>query len=155
MKGQTSIEYIVAMIIFVIITLYISFQVASSIPYYHVNSLENRLHSDCLRITENMIKNFELEYGFGKEPYELDSVKLGSFNNTCNGDPSNFETIYEEIKNNMMLEAERDFQLRIHVNDSFDFTCGRKYIPSQLAVATMERYAITDYQSTSISLSVW
>ncbi|MCK4634556.1 MAG: hypothetical protein KAT37_01660 [Candidatus Aenigmarchaeota archaeon] len=155
MKGQSSIEYIVAMVIFVIFTIYISFQVANSIPYYHTNSLNNRLHSDCFRITENMLKDSKLEYGFAKEPYDLNYTKLYEFNETCNEDPTDFENVYKKIKDNMTLEMERDFQLRVYVNNTFNFICGRKYIPSHLIVASIERYAVTNGQPTSIKINVW
>jgi|GEM_PF-2908427 len=155
MKGQSQLEYIVAMVIFVTITIFVTLQIAKSVPYYHTNSLENRLNNDCLRISENMIKDSKLMYGFAKRPYELNYTKLYEFNDTCD-DISN----YDQIKNNMSLEAERDFQLKVQVQDSsgstiFSFVCGRKYVPSQSIVATVERHAITDGNSTKIILNVW
>jgi hypothetical protein len=154
-KGQANIEYIVAMVIFVTFVIYISFQVAGAIPFYHGNSMNNRLYSDCFRITENMVKDSRLVYGFAKQPYDLNFTKLEEFNDTCNGNPSNFEAVYEKIKGNMSLAPERDFRMRVHIDGSIDFVCGRKYVPSQMIVASIERYAITGGNSTSIMLSVW
>ena len=155
MKGQSNIEYIVAMVIFVIFVIYISFQVAGIIPHYHTNSLNNRLHSDCFRITEEMLKDSEMIYGFAKEPYDLNYTKIYEFNKTCNGNPPNFETIYNNIKDSMALEPERDFQLRVNIKDTLDFICGRSYVATHLTVVSVERYAITNRNSTSIKLTVW
>ncbi len=150
MKGQANIEYMVALVIFIVLMLYISFQVASSVPYYHSNSLENRLQSDCLRISEMLVKDSESGVGFAIEPYELNGTKMDEFNDTCDN-PSNYEGILKD----MSLEAERDFQLVIYVNATLDFVCGRRYVPSQLSVVSIERYATTDGQPTSIMLSIW
>ena len=55
----------------------------------------------------------------------------------------------------MMLEPERDFMLRVNVEGSLDFVCGRKFIPSNVMVTSIERYATTGGKLTSLTLSVW
>ena len=147
MKGQANIEYIAAMIIFVIIVIYISFQASNTIPYYHTNSLKNRLYSKCFSLSEKLIKDSEL--GFAEKPYQLNSTKLKEFNQSCISDYENI------LKNVFKLESKRDFQLRVYVNSSFHFVCGRKYIPTQLIVSKVERYAVTDGQVTAITLNLW
>ena len=147
MKGQANIEYIAAMIIFIIIVIYISFQASGNIPLYHANSMKNRLYGKCFSLSERLIKDSAL--GFAKEPYVLNSTKLKEFNQSCESD-------YENVLENFFkLESRRDFQLRVHVNNSFNFTCGRKYIPTHIVLAEIERYAVTDNQITAISLTLW
>lgn len=142
------------MVIFVFFVIYISFQVGQSIPYYHTNSQNNILHSDCFRISEIMIKDSKMPYGFALEPYKLDYAKIYNFNRTCNENPS--ESNYNLIKGNMSLEPERDFMLRVKIEDStMDFVCGRKFIPSNMVVASIERYATTAGNLTSVTLSIW
>lgn len=143
------------MVIFVIFVIYISFQVGGSIPYYHANSQNNIIHSDCFRISDNMAKDSKLQYGFAIEPYELNYTKIYEFNQTCNGNPANFENIYNNIKDNMTLKPERDFMLHVKIDGSLDFVCGRKFIPSNTIVATIERHATTDGNLTGLTLSVW
>lgn len=154
-KGQANIEYIVAMVIFVILVIYISFQIGGTIPYYHLNSMNNRLNSECLRITESMIKDSKMLHGFAEEPYKMNYTKILKFNDTCNGDPMNFENIYNKLKGNMSLSVERDFRLRIKIKGSEEFVCGRNYLPSGTTVASVNRYAVTDGKTTTISLMVW
>lgn len=142
------------MVIFVVFVIYISFQIGQSVPYYHANSQNNIIHSDCFRISEILIKDSKLFYGFAIEPYELNYTKIYQFNQSCNQNPS--ESNYNAIKDGMMLEPERDFMLRVSVEGTtMDFVCGRKFIPSNMMVTSIERYATTGGNLTTLTLNVW
>ena len=71
MKGQSNMEYIVALIVFVTITIYISFQLAAIFPQYHAKSFSNKITGECYRLSDTMIKDSRTPYGFAKEQYEL------------------------------------------------------------------------------------
>ncbi len=151
MKGQGNIEYIVSMVIFVIIVIYISFQVANNIPFYHSNSVENRLKSNCIRITETMIKNTDSNYGFAEKPYELNDTKIYLFGQMCSVD-SNYENVLSDY---FKLSNTSDFQLSVEVNSTLNFICGVDFLPTQSVSTSMERYATTDGQTTKIKLTLW
>jgi len=125
LKGQFNIEYIFSLIIFISVVTYISIEAANTIPQYHQRSLENRLYAETFMISDILLK--DSRDGLAISPYELNSTKMIEFNKTCTTD-------YNVIKGELNLEKERDFQLMVFVNNSFNFVCGMKNIPSGITV---------------------
>ncbi|MFP4117003.1 MAG: hypothetical protein ACLFQ8_03170 [Candidatus Aenigmatarchaeota archaeon] len=82
-KGQFSIEYLIAFLLFSIVILYISFQAADVLPQILTERAVSRKDAEAHRITNFLAEN---EGGLADEPYRLNKTKLNEWKERCDED---------------------------------------------------------------------
>lgn len=145
-KGQFSIEYLVAFIIFTSVLLYLSFQIANSLPRLRRASQKNIKLSKAHRITEALIKtpghpedwedSGSVErYGLAHQPHNLSLKKVEEFNETCNAN-------YSSVKRKLGLNL-TNFRIALYnVSNNEPFLgCGAERTPEGVSVSEVQRYS--------------
>jgi hypothetical protein len=160
-KGQFSIEYLVAFLLFASVILYLSFQVAGVLPSVRKSSQRNMRISKAHRITEELIRtegypgNWENiagdpeKYGLAHRPYVLHKDKVQDFNSSCNSD-------YELVKEKLGLNL-NDFKIVMYnVSSGTEIIdCGKSRIPKGVSVEEFERYCIFRGYEMRMVLKIW
>lgn len=157
-KGQFSIEYLVAFVLFASILIYLSFQMAGIIPELYQQSQENLKSLKATSITESLIKTpgnwsggaNSIKYGLADEPYLLNETKTRMFNRTC-------ETDYGLVREGFGLKNTTGFHVTVlGVKDGEVYVdCGVEHIPSGVGVEGVERYGVLNGDIVTLVLKVW
>ena len=135
----------ISLVIFITVIIYLSVEISDVIPQHHQSNIENRIYNNAMRASEILIKDDV--NGLVFSPYNFSLSKMINFNNSCNND-------YENLKRNISLSG-RDFQLKMYVNNTFNFICGMKHIPQGISTVSLMRNGLTNGEITSIELIVW
>lgn len=161
-SGQMSIEYLVAFLLFASILLYLSMQVANTIPNLRYRSMRNVKLSKAYRTTGFLIKNpghpddWETggnveRYGLALEPYNLSVDKLKEFNSSCNEN-------YTQVKSKLALNRS-DFEIsafNVSSGNILYLDCERGHIPGGVIVEKLQRYAaLGDGTKTRLVFRIW
>lgn len=157
-KGQVTIEYLIALMVFSSILIFLVFQIARAIPEYRSTSQSNVLDAKAFRITEIMVTTTGYSVsgnpdwnsvnvgmvGFASKPGVLSPDKLSEFNKTCSQS-------YESTKK--ILGIEGDFAFRF-ANATMLISCGKR-IPAGVTRSTSERYATLNANWARVTFDVW
>lgn len=157
-KGQVTVEYLIALLVFSSILIFLVFQVTRTIPEYTSASREDIIESKAFRVSEVMVttpgssdsgspiwdsSNVAM-VGLAISPNNIDYGKLSEFNKTC------FER-YERSKTAMGIETDYTFRF---TNSTTSFSCGKRS-PVGVTKAVIERYVAMNDQWGKITLEVW
>lgn len=157
-KGQVTIEYLIALMVFSSILIFLVFQIARSIPEYRATSQSNVLDAKAFRITEIMVTTTGYSIsgnpdwnsvdvgmiGLASKPNVLSASKISEFNKTCSQS-------YESTKK--ILRIYGDFAFRLATPTSF-ISCGKR-IPAGVTRSTSERYAALGGNWARVTFDVW
>lgn len=147
-RGQMSLEYLVAFLLFTSVLIYLSFQVSDVLPKLEAQSRKDILISKASRVTGSLIKNpgnptnwngsgVEADrYGLAVEPYKLSLDKITDFNTSCNG---NYSYTNEKLGLNSS-----DFMLIVYNMSSNSereiIRCGQR-VPEGVSTGSIDRYS--------------
>lgn len=98
-KGQFSIQYLIAFVIFSTILLYVSFQMADVLPDLLTERTMDRKDSEAQRIATFLA---ETDKGFAEKPYLWNATKIGKFREDCKDD-------YFGVRNSLGLDRTSGF----------------------------------------------
>ncbi len=123
-KGQFSIEYLIAFLLFSIVILYVSFQAADVLPQILSDRAVSRKDAQAHRIANFMSEN---EQGLAEEPYSWNATKLDEWENRCDEE-------YEEAIKKLGLEEISGVE--ITRNDGIDDyeVCSGPPVPSGVSL---------------------
>lgn len=146
-KGQFSVEYLVAFLMFAIVILYISFQMANVIPDVLLESLSNRKESVATRVMKLLART--PENGFAEKPYQWNKTKLVGFNSSC-------ETHYQTVKSDLGLKDYAGFRINVHTDSTQWVKCGKVRIPKGVSFGRAQTYGyVKDDKVAKIEVVVW
>lgn len=161
-KGQFSIEYLVAFLLFSSVLIYLSFQVSGVLPKLSGQSRRDILLSKAYRVTGGLIKNpgsptdwnytgKAERYGLAVEPYELSLDKINEFGNSCNGS-------YRDVKRKLGLNRS-DFSVAMYNMSSSAqneiMSCGQR-IPEGVSTENIDRYSVLENGDTvRMVFNIW
>ncbi|MBI5355204.1 MAG: hypothetical protein HZB68_01990 [Candidatus Aenigmarchaeota archaeon] len=157
-KGQVTIEYLIALMVFSSILIFLVFEIAHAIPEYRATSQSNVLDSKAFRVAEIMVTTTGYSIsgspdwnavnvgmiGLASKPRVLGISKLSEFNKTCSQS-------YESTK--QILGVEGDFAFRFS-NASAFISCGKR-IPAGVTRSTSERYVSLGGNWARVTFDVW
>lgn len=157
-KGQVTIEYLIALLVFSSILIFLVFQIAHVIPEYRSTSQSNVLDAKAFRITETLVSTPGYSVsggtdwnavnvgmvGLASKPSVLSQAKITEFNKTCSNS-------YESTKALMGIDG--DFAFRLTTPTSF-ISCGKR-IPAGVTRSTSERYASLNGNWARLTFDVW
>lgn len=132
-KGQFSIEYLIAFIIFSIIILYISFQVADFLPEILTERIGTRKESEAERIATFLA---ETEAGFADKGYLWNERKIDNLRGRCNDD-------YYEVLEDLGLDDGSGLRIvRYAQGESTDvnWVCVGPRVPEGVSIGTANRF---------------
>lgn len=143
-KGQMSFEYMIALVVFLSITIFVFSQVNQQLPYLHSKSVSNKLKAQAYEVTDLLIH--EKRFGLVGGEYKTTSTELDVFNGSCNRD-------YEGKKNELGL-GDKEFNLRI-IRGTEIWECGKGRVPAPVESIVVERYLKIDNEIGEMRFEVW
>lgn len=149
-KGQFSIEFLVAFIIFTSVLLYLSFQIAGSLPELRRVSDKNVRLSKGHRIMQSLVEtpghpeNWQVSggverYGLAYDPQNLSVEKIEEFNETCN---ENYSSVKESLGLN--LTSFRTSIYNVSTGNKILLDCDGGRIPKGVSTNEIQRYAVLE-----------
>lgn len=160
MKGQINLQYLIALIVFIAMVWYLTFQISSMIPTFRIESKKNILQLKAHRLTELLIKNpgepVNWNYnsvkriGLADSFYVLNQAKVETFRNLC-------KTNYGKVKDLFHISGNgvgNDFRLMFR--GGINFKCGKR--PPKTApktIASIQRLGIINSNPVTIELKLW
>ncbi len=129
-KGQFSIEYLLAFILFSVVILYVSFQAANVIPGIFAERERSRKESMAHRTGDFLAKN---ENGLAEEPYLWTRTKIEDLKETCEQD-------YGEVKDTMGIVETSGVEIVIYNQTTREKICDGPPIPSGVSLGNSVRF---------------
>ncbi|MFP4115926.1 MAG: hypothetical protein ACLFTQ_01865 [Candidatus Aenigmatarchaeota archaeon] len=149
-KGQFSIEYLIAFILFSVIILYISFEAAGTVPEVLVERVGSRKDSEAIRIAD-LLATGAMEGGFAEEPYLWDKSELEDFQQKC-------ENNYDEKMEDLGLDDLSDTRIvRYEEGDPDEIdVCVERRAPSGVPLGRSAVYGYVEGEGMSkLEVTVW
>ncbi len=149
-KGQFSIEYLLAFVLFSIVVLYLSFQASGVLFDVITERSVSRKDSEAHRIADFLA---ETEEGFASDPYHWDSTKVHSFTNSC-------DEKYEEVLEDVGLSERSGLRIIKYkkgegVGDEMPVCVGPP-VPAGVTLATTSRFGyLEDDGIYKMEVAVW
>ncbi|MFB6075670.1 MAG: hypothetical protein ABEK17_00860 [Candidatus Aenigmatarchaeota archaeon] len=162
MKGQVNIQYLIALVLFIGLIWYLTFQVTSTIPKFKVESQRNILNTKAYRLTEIMVKTDGIpenwdssnvkSIGLAESPNVLNSTKVGRFRSLCD---NSYGKVIDMFRSSYEENAISDFHFSLKMGGA-GFECGRR-IPKQASttVVSVKRRVIYNGVLRTLKLTVW
>ncbi|MFB6088409.1 MAG: hypothetical protein ABEK36_01370 [Candidatus Aenigmatarchaeota archaeon] len=162
MKGQINIQYLIALVVFIGLIWYLTFQITSMIPDFKIESQRNILNSKAYRLTEIMVKTGGVpsnwntsnvkSFGLAKSPNNLNSTKVQDFRNMCNHSYGKVRDIFQSSNKGNEIS---DFHFSLKMGGA-GFECGRR-IPKSASttVVSVKRRVILSGTLRNLELVVW
>lgn len=154
-SGQFSIEYLISFILFASVLIFLSFQIASTIPGLYTESQSNKLSSNTMAITDSLIRSTgnwtgDVDYGLATEPNLLDPNKVENFNKSCTRN-------YTDVRNSFGLSNTTDFNVRLESSDGTNLyiDCTDRRMPSGVQVERVERYTVIEDNIARLVFEIW
>jgi hypothetical protein len=166
-KGQLSIEYFVAMIIFIFFVVYFLFQMSNLVPEFTGEMESQRIRSEAYQISEIMINGPGMPANWNTLPYSqtvlfglsnemlnktnlLSSSKISSMNSTCTslGQQAIKSKIYTDLEMSMLIVDRTDGTPRLDCNAPKNNTRG-------FSVTVRRIVAFDDGKFGDLTLQMW
>lgn len=147
-KGQMSFEYMIALILFLSLTMFMFSQVNQKLPQLHTKSVSNKLKAEAYSTTSLLIS--KKNYTLVNKKYETDRTAVDNFITEC-------EDNYQEKKNELGLEN-RNFHLIFYENGSGGISkigeCGKE-ISSEAEKTTVYRFLDVGNNWGKLKFELW
>lgn len=160
-KGQYSIEFIFAFIVFSILLLYVSVEMSRNLPDYYIESRENVVHTKAHNIVETLLSTERIESNGETQKYGLvneRNVINYSFTDQMDSDCSDLEG-YLDVRDKLGLDETSFFKLLIEENGNTLVSCDEVDIATDLPNARVERHALNetckDNEPVRVVMHVW
>jgi len=166
-KGQLSIEYFVAMIIFIFFVVYFLFQMSNLVPEFTGEMENQRIRSEAYQISEIMINSPGMPANWNALPYSqtvlfglsnqtlnktnlLSSAKIVSMNSTCVslGQQAIQSKFYTDLEMSMIIVDRTDGSPRLDCNAPRNNTRG-------FSVTVRRIVAFDDGRFGDLTLQMW
>lgn len=146
-RGQFSIEYLIAFLLFSVIILYVSFQAAGVLPDILTERARSRKDSEAHRIASFLAEN---EKGFAEEPYLWNKTKIEDFKNRCNND-------YDDLTASLGLEETSGIRVRRYNGENEYEVCEGPTTPSGVTLGLSVRfgYIAEEKEINKLEVAVW
>ncbi len=132
-RGQFSIEYLLAFVLFSIVILYVSFQTASLFPEIFAEREASRKDSMANRIGSHLAEN---NRGFARKPYLWSEEKINEFQERCNED-------YERVREELGLGKTSGVVVTLSGEEDKSI-CGGPSVPSGVSLGTSRRFGYVE-----------
>ena len=148
-KGQFSIEYLIAFVLFSIVILYVSFEMAAVLPEILIERTSSRKDSEAQRIA-SLLATTNFDGGFAEEAYLWNNTRIDNFEDRCEND-------YYEVLGDLGLSELSGIRIIGRgENIGERYICANQPMPSDVSTGTATRFGYIEGVGLSkMEVVVW